>query len=631
MIQRLKIPLKDCYSLIIARYVSFRRRRIVAPVVFFLVFGVVLFFDAQPLVASEVIAPGSLMRLSAVNSVERPIDEPIIESSDIAEDHGDVKLPDPEETLKGKTADEGALTSADKKIDTPLNRRVQEPSSLGPDKPPAAVKSVVTKPIEKATEKTVAPPVKDASGVAVVNDSDAASSGKTTVKVKDTEAVVKKGEQKEALPEPTVDAAHPKKSVEKVVEKPIEKAKDTLTKPTVVKSPSAPEPAAITPAPEKPSTVKKTQAKEKTQTPEKTPLLEKTKAPEKTSEPLPAKASQKAVTKPLVKKPSVKPSKKVKAKVSEKAPAKVSSSPQEEQDGDEDKIVNSMRKAQKKGPIEVRVKRLYGFDARLSGVSFGWVNQIDIDDTNDEIYLLDKSNKRIVVTNIVGSYLFHFNYTLAGIKNPTVFAVDSMSGEIYIADGPRIVVLNYRGELQGDFNLSQIPGNQKISIQSLRLIKGKEGDLVYIGDNLNRRVLVVTTEGKFVRSYGNSKWVGYNIKGLYVAKERIFWLDTTGFSVKSIGIDGKDKKTFGRISSLTGGFSMPSGMTVDEVNKRIFVVDSNRMMIIAFDYDGNTLFEFGGPRLFTWPRAVAVDKLGHIFVADNRGVIRVFQAVPVDK
>ncbi len=283
------------------------------------------------------------------------------------------------------------------------------------------------------------------------------------------------------------------------------------------------------------------------------------------------------------------------------------------------------------GPIEIRAKRLFGFDGQLSGTKFGWVDQVFIDDLNDEVYLLDKNSNRIVVTNISGGYLFHFDYSVAGINHPTAFTVDTLSGEIYLSSSNSISILNYRGEYQGSFNFSQMPGSKKISIQSLSLVKGDDGDLIYIGDNKNRRILVFTTGGKYVRTVGGDWWVGNNIKGLQINKDTIFWLDSTGYAVKSIGLDGKNKRSFGRLSSLMGGFSMPSNMTVDDINKRIIVVDSNRMMVIFFDYEGNTLFEFGGPRVFSWPRAVAVDSRGRIFIADNSGVISVFSVVLLPK
>jgi len=423
-----------------------------------------------------------------------------------------------------------------------------------------------------------------------------------------------------------------KPSVEEpTVEKP-EKAKTQISAPVLSKPEG--KPYLNVPVKLKPPAKKAIKA-----APKKQPVATKSTVVE--TKPVPAKPelpAKKAVKAAPKKQPTATPAKKSFVK----APAKpdlVKSSPEKKPSETAGSVVATDQATAKtakdetgkyNGPIEVRIKRLFGFDAQLSGTLLGWVDQIYIDELNDEIYLLDKKSKRIVVTNLLGGYLFHFNYVLAGVKNPIAFTVDSLSGEIYLSDTNRIAILNYRGEYQGDFNLSQMPGSKNMFIQSLRLVKTDEGDFLYIGDNKNRRIVVFTTGGKYVRTIGGDRWVGNNIKGLYINKDTIFWLDSTGFSVKSVGLDGKNQRSFGRLSSLLGGFSMPSNLAIDDVNKRIIVVDSNRMMVIFFDFDGNTLFEFGGPRLFSWPRAIAVDKNGYVFVADNSGIIRVFNVVPLD-
>lgn len=505
---------------------------------------------------------------------ERPIDEFVIESQDISD-----------EGLADKPAEETVDKLPLKAVEAPVRKAITGRGALTPEEMAAEPPVVSDKPSLKIPVKADVVPVETPVVVPIIKVEEAEVKEPAPAKVvPSTEKALK------VLPTPAITkkvASEPPllKPLEKVPAKADVKARDVVDK---LKPGS--------------SIKKKAQVK---------PVAKK---PEKVDLKLPKKAA------PVINKaqsPEAQPA------VPDVLPVKVEGAAKDDFNKD---------KADKyDGPIDVRVKRLYGFDARLSGRPFGWVDQIHIDDVNDEVYLLDGNNKRIVVTNVIGSYLFHFDYTLAGIKNPSAFTVDSMSGEIYVAENDRIAVLNYRGEFQGNFNLSQIPDNKRLSVQSLSIVKGDDGDLLYIGDNVNRRILVFTTEGKYVRTYGNAKWVGNNIKGMVIGEKRIFWLDSTGFSVKSVDLDGTHKKSFGRISSLLGGFSMPSGMTVDLVRKRIIVVDSNRMMVIVFNYDGEILFEFGGPRLFTWPRTVAVDKHGHIFVADNRGTIRVFQAIPVQK
>ncbi len=527
----------------------------------------------------------------AQRPVERPIEEGIIESQDIAENPLSDLLEVPIDIKSLKT------------IITPVKTQQVEPASEAEKVDPKALikKAADNKPAKaelQSHEETRPPVIFKPKG-------------------KPELTVPARAEQLGDRPAKALSLKKPalvKPSVPKGVPEPVKvqriapQIKPVLTMPVPLKTDPLDKKAIKAPAVEKPA------------------VLKARPTPEKESQP-PLVSDQKPSVKAVVVKP-------LQHKSTEKKPTETTKVDEgKEQAADkvaEDKF--SKDKAdQYTGPIEVRVKRLFGFDAQLSGTLLGWVDQIYIDELNDEIYLLDKNSKRIVVTNLLGGYLFHFNYVLAGVKNPIAFTVDSLSGEIYLSDSNRIAILNYRGEYQGDFNLSQMPGSKNIFIQSLRLVKSDEGDLLYIGDNKNRRIVVFTTGGKYVRTIGADRWVGNNIKGLYINKDTIFWLDSTGFSVKSVDLDGKNQRSFGRLSSLLGGFSMPSNMAIDDVNKRIIVVDANRMMIIFFDFEGNTLFEFGGPRLFSWPRAIAVDKNGYVFVADNSGVIRVFNIVPLDK
>jgi len=94
--------------------------------------------------------------------------------------------------------------------------------------------------------------------------------------------------------------------------------------------------------------------------------------------------------------------------------------------------------------------------------------------------------------------------------------------------------------------------------------------------------------------------------------------------------DGEVTLSFGMLSSLLGGFSMPSDLAVDEERGRILVVDTNRLMAIAFDMAGKTLFEFGGPRTFKWPRALTMDREGRIYVADGTDKVHVFDVIEED-
>ncbi|MBI5236552.1 MAG: OmpA family protein [Deltaproteobacteria bacterium] len=283
------------------------------------------------------------------------------------------------------------------------------------------------------------------------------------------------------------------------------------------------------------------------------------------------------------------------------------------------------------GPLSIRLKYLFGFDGSVSGKPLAWVDQILVDNERGEVYLLDKSNRRIVVADFAGVYLYQIKFSDANLTSPSAIELDPRNGDIYVAEPGRVAQLSYIGVYKSDVNLSRISDKDKLNIQSIRLVPdaaGKGGTL-YIGEGGKGRLIVINLNGDVIKEFGRAQGIGYNVKDIYVDNDNIAFIDPTSFVILRFGHDGALKKQFGTLSSLLGGFSMPSGLYVDGGARRIYVVDVNRMMVIVFDWDGNPLYEFGGPQIFSWPRAVAVDKNGHIYVADNSGTIRVFEVVEV--
>jgi DNA-binding beta-propeller fold protein YncE len=279
------------------------------------------------------------------------------------------------------------------------------------------------------------------------------------------------------------------------------------------------------------------------------------------------------------------------------------------------------------GPIPITLRYLFSFSARTSGTRTGWVNQILIDEEHEEVYLMDRGSGRIVVANFAGTFLYQIKYGLEGVKSPLHMEINPGTGDIYVSEQKRIVVLNYRGKYKKEVDLSTIPDRDKLSIQSFTLVPDNEGGRIYIGDSGTGRIVVLSIDGEFIQEFDRETVGSGNFKGLHVNGESITYLDSSGFTVHRLSLEGKRLTSFGRVSGLLGGFSMPVELAVDEVKGRILVVDANRMMVIAFDMNGNVLYEFGGPAILVWPRAVAVNRRGQVYVADNSGNVRVFEPV----
>ena len=177
--------------------------------------------------------------------------------------------------------------------------------------------------------------------------------------------------------------------------------------------------------------------------------------------------------------------------------------------------------------IPVRIKHLFAIDAQMSGTLMNWVDEIAIDNERDEIYMLDKSNNRIVITDNNGVYLSQIRYKNASINQPVTLNIDTATGNIYVAEINRIAVLNYRGKYLHDIDLSSIPDREKLFIQSIALDVEKR--LIFIGENKLGRIIVLTMNGEFVRQFGKKNGTSGNIGSLKVTDEDMVFIDPDVF------------------------------------------------------------------------------------------------------
>ena len=272
--------------------------------------------------------------------------------------------------------------------------------------------------------------------------------------------------------------------------------------------------------------------------------------------------------------------------------------------------------------VQYKIRFLHSIDARASGMKLAGVTGLYIDQNRDELYIIDNSNRRIVITDTDGRFIYQFTYKSIGLTSPPVSIVTNEKGDIYIADGRRIHILNYRGVVKSEHDISKIfPWKKSGSIQSL--LMDKEGRL-YIGmGGKDADVAVLDSEWKVLLHFDRRNMPFTNVVSLQADEEGVVFLDPANFSVLMYDQDGYFQKRFGRVSSLAGGFSMPSDIAIDRKNDRLLLVDTNRRMVIVFDRSGKFIFEFGGTNWFRWPNAVASDSNGRIYISDATGRISV--------
>lgn len=273
-----------------------------------------------------------------------------------------------------------------------------------------------------------------------------------------------------------------------------------------------------------------------------------------------------------------------------------------------------------------RFRYLRSIDAKGSGYPLSNITRLFFDDFHKELYIMDDNAGRSVITDDWGIPLHTFKYYVDANLNresPVTGIAADREGNVYMAEEKRVVVLDYRGKYRRDIDLSVIPDSASRAIQSITVDKESR---LYVG--MNKKLAVLDREEKFLFQITSDKNANFlNAASVAADKDGIYILDTALFRVFRFNREGKYISAFGQISSLPGGFSMPVSITVDERRGWVIVVDTNRYAVIFFDREGNYLFEFGGPELFNWPHAIAVNNKGWIYVADATQKIRVFTVI----
>ncbi len=222
--------------------------------------------------------------------------------------------------------------------------------------------------------------------------------------------------------------------------------------------------------------------------------------------------------------------------------------------------------------------------------------------SKDRIYVADSANSRINVFGKEGDFLFQFGgfgiaKPLAGAKAtwkaglldyPTDIAVDSKTGDVYVADfyNDSVSVFTEAGKFLRRFPDPQKPVGRGSS--------GAEGKGIAV-------TAVAVADG---RVYATDTY-------------QVFVFDTKGTLLKQFGMPGLDP----------GQLDHPNGIAVDSRGK-IYVADSNHNRVQAFDADGKHLWTTGAKvsdlqketdNPFVLPRGLAVDADGSILVADPLG------------
>jgi len=270
---------------------------------------------------------------------------------------------------------------------------------------------------------------------------------------------------------------------------------------------------------------------------------------------------------------------------------------------------------------------------------------------DNKIYVADTGNNRVCVFEENGRFLFQFGtfgiakplpgaratWKGGSLNYPTGISVDSLTGEIYVADfyNNTIEVFDREGSYRRNFpdpNTVTGKGGSGIGGTGIAVTDvAVEGGRVYATDSY--QVLVFDRSGTLLRQFGkpgagpegldrpNGVTVGEN-GAIFVADSnhnRIVKYDQRG---RPLQVVGEQVKKGGE--PTPNPFVLPRGLSVLD-DGSVIVADPLGMELVRIDAEGKPAGAYGsrgaGPALFNFPNDV--DASGRLLLVADRGNHRV--------
>lgn len=214
------------------------------------------------------------------------------------------------------------------------------------------------------------------------------------------------------------------------------------------------------------------------------------------------------------------------------------------------------------------------------------------------------------------------------IIRPSGVAVDGLGG-VYVADTGLQVVHYFDRENLKYHQLYQITQNERL--QNPIGVAVDATGLLYVSDTDLNRVFVFNKDKKMVRVIGNDE-KAKRVSGLAIdpVRERLYVVDTMGHQILVYSLEGELQQTIGKRGIAAGTFNFPTYATVD-ADGALYIADSLNFRIQIFNPEGQFQSQFGslGRQLgeFSRPKGVAVDAEKNIYVVDSLfDTIQVFNA-----
>ena len=280
--------------------------------------------------------------------------------------------------------------------------------------------------------------------------------------------------------------------------------------------------------------------------------------------------------------------------------------------------------------VTKKITCLYIIREDHDGLNLSYPSGLFFDSVKKEIYVTDSGHNRILM------YTYDFYPLLSidksyGIESPVGLVVDP-DGYLFVVQSSgskqkraRISVLSPSLKWNKDIFFDGFQNSSTFSPKSIAISKT---GLFYVAGNTFCGVVVLNKGGTFshllspLDSLGKSKEHKATICDVEIdSSGRIYLLSEDMGRIYVYDDKENFLFKFGRKGGGSGKLSRPRGMTLDERNKMIYVIDYMRHTANVYSEDGRFLFDFGGKGWgkgwFHYPGDIAVDNFGNVLVADT--------------
>lgn len=250
-----------------------------------------------------------------------------------------------------------------------------------------------------------------------------------------------------------------------------------------------------------------------------------------------------------------------------------------------------------------------------------------VDEVRGEVYVATSGG--LDIYNPSGMLTFHVDYDreLGGVYDA---AVDD-SGNILLLTNKKgdygIVTCNYRGEPLSSVALRHVPP-EFTEVRPGRMIV-RHGE-IYLIDQGGMLVVVVNTDGEFVRAYdlgalmlvSDDHRADAGVEGFTIDREGHMLFVSSSFGKAYRGTMDGVISAFGRRGSSAGKFGVPGGIASDR-NGNLLITDKLRGVTMIYDKDFRFIKEFGfrgtRPGNVIVPNEISVDPLrNRVYVSQMR-------------